>query len=96
MIDIALLAIVATVSAAPGFLSAPIAYTAPVAYSAPLVAAPLATSYANSHKLSIKAPILATTHVAYSAPVVAASPLFHAAPVAYAAAPLVKTYGYIH
>ncbi|XP_071454847.1 cuticle protein 38-like [Hetaerina americana] len=93
---VTLLAFVAAVSATPGNLVAPLAYSAPfvaahpapIAYTAPVVA-PVATSYANTLKLSYKTPVIA------SAPLVAAAPAHYAyaAPFPYvASAPIVKTF----
>uniref|UniRef100_A0A182NJV2 Uncharacterized protein n=1 Tax=Anopheles dirus TaxID=7168 RepID=A0A182NJV2_9DIPT len=84
-------------------VAAPVAYAAPAYHAAPLVkaVAPVATSYANTYKVSVKAP------VAYAAPaVVSHAPVAYAAPAyaapAYAApayahhAPLAYAHGYYH
>lgn len=95
---VALFALLACVSAAPApGLLAPALHAAPVAV-APAVAVahtvPVATSYANTYKVSVKSPLVAapiayTAPILKTAPVVAAAPVIHA-PVAYAAhAPIV-------
>ncbi|XP_072760738.1 uncharacterized protein [Anoplolepis gracilipes] len=94
---VALLAALACATAAPepGYLAAPALHAAPVV-AAPVAVAhavPLATSYANTYKVSVKSPLVAApiapvvaAPVLKAAPVVAAAPvLTHAAPIAYAA-----------
>lgn len=75
---------------------APVAYAAPapVAYAAPVVkaVAPVATSYANTYKVSVRAP------VAYAAPVAAvhAAPAVVAAPAYHAPLGIGYAHGYLH
>ncbi|KAI4499458.1 hypothetical protein M0802_005354 [Mischocyttarus mexicanus] len=74
---------------APGFL-APV-HSAHLVASAPVVAVPhsvpVATSYSNTYKVSVKSPLIATGPVVAAAP---ATVVAHAAPIAYTA-PIVKT-----
>ncbi|XP_012218348.1 cuticle protein 12.5-like [Linepithema humile] len=99
---VALFALLACATAAPGYLAAPALHAPVVAAPAVAVAhsVPLATSYANTYKVSLKSPLVApvayTAPVAYAAPVVKAAPVVAAhpvvahAPFAYAAhAPVV-------
>lgn len=92
---VALFALLACAAAAPepGYLHAPVVAAPAVAVAHTV---PVATSYANTYKVSVKspfvaAPVVAAAPVLKAAPVVAAAPVFaHAAPVAYAAhAPVV-------
>ncbi|XP_046404226.1 cuticle protein 38-like [Ischnura elegans] len=99
---VALLALVAFVSAAPGnkvYYAAPAVVHTPVVHHAHVVHAapvfkvkthhvPIATSYANVHKVSIKAPVVHAVPVVHAAPVVHT---YHAAPVYK-----VKTLGLVH
>jgi hypothetical protein len=81
---------VATYAAAPVAVAAPLAVASPVAVKA---VAPVATSYANIHKIDIATPVVKTVAapvavhaapVAYAAPAVVKAPLAVAAPLAYA------------
>ncbi|RLU23514.1 hypothetical protein DMN91_003719 [Ooceraea biroi] len=98
---VVLFALLACAAAAPGYLAAPAALHAAPVVAAPAVAVahtvPVATSYANTYKVSVKSPLVAAPAIAYTAPVVKTAPFVaaapfvaHAAPVAYAAhAPVV-------
>lgn len=74
-------ALVAVASAAPGYVAAPLA------------AVPVATSYANTYKVSVKSPLVHAAPLTYAAPAtyVKAAPVAYTAPLAYAAAP-----AYVH
>ncbi|XP_043504916.1 cuticle protein 12.5-like [Polistes fuscatus] len=88
---IALIGCVASAPApAPGFLTS--VHAAPLVASAPVVTIPhplpVATSYSNTYKVSVKSPLIATAPA-----VVAAAPaavVTRTAPIAYTA-PIVKT-----
>lgn len=101
-----LLALVACAAAAPkpGFLAAPAAFHAAPLVAAPAVAVahsvPVASSYANTYKVSVKSPLVAAAPVvhaapaiAYAAPAVIASHGYAPAPLAYAAhAPIIAVH----
>lgn len=75
---------VATYAAAPVAVAAPLAVASPLAVKA---IAPVATSYANIHKVDIATPVVKTVAAPvaiHGAPVAYAAPAAYAAPLAYA------------